>query len=61
MGLEQEIRQYNRTNKIFHQARKRIKDCKNPENIIFELGKEALRENGDWLMLHRDRKIDEKV
>jgi hypothetical protein len=26
--------------------------------LIEELGKEALSENGDWILLHRDRPLD---
>jgi hypothetical protein len=62
-ALEQEIRQYQRTHKIFSQAYKVIKSSDNQsiKNILFELGKESLRENGDWLMLHRERKLEDKI
>ena len=27
-------------------------------HLLFDLGKEALRENGDWVLLHRERPLD---
>ena len=33
-------------------------DLAEAEALVPELGKEALAENGDWLLLHRDRPME---
>ncbi len=29
--------------------------------LLFEIGKEALNENGDWLLLHRERPVQPPI
>jgi hypothetical protein len=49
---------------LFHQANEAIKHHLNAGNrkeatsYILELGKEALAENGDWLLHHRERPLE---
>lgn len=49
---------------LFSRASERLKKLLNDrkfqdaQRLIFELGKEALEENGDWVMLHREREPD---
>jgi hypothetical protein len=63
-GLVGHIKQYERMSALFSQANDGIKrflvDGKRAEAIdyMFELGKEALAENGDWLLHHRERPLE---
>jgi hypothetical protein len=56
-------RRYHRMLELFSEANRNISDTikKNNTNrigdLIMELGKEALTENGDWVILHRERPI----
>ena len=34
------------------------KDWARAQELILDLGKEALEENGDWVMIHRERTAD---
>ncbi len=60
--LEQ-ARQYDRMCQLFGSARRRLPqvleegDAGVFQHMLLELGKEALRENGDWVLLHRERPI----
>ena len=36
-------------------------DTENAKEIIFELGKEVLNENGDWIMMNRDKEMDKPI
>lgn len=36
-------------------------DIENAKQIIFELGKEVLNENGDWIMMNRDKVMDKPI
>ena len=67
-GLQAQSKQYKRFAVIFARAR-RIFDTLRAEaqisvggdaveELLRELGKEALIENGDWVLLHRERPID---
>ena len=67
-GLQAQSKQYKRFAVIFARARK-IFDALRAEagisaagdaadELLRELGKEALIENGDWVLLHRERPID---
>lgn len=57
-------RQYERMSLLFAQAEEKMeefmKEGKEEKGIelIEELGKEALAENGDWVLVHRDRPIE---
>lgn len=60
MGYEEQARQYERMANDFSNVLNRLGTLSDPEefkSIIHELGKEALRENGDWVALHRDRPL----
>jgi hypothetical protein len=52
---------------LFKIAGNVIDDCiKNADyprarHLIFDLGKEALIENGDWVLLSRDKEIDKPI
>jgi hypothetical protein len=62
-GFAQEIRQYERMHELFRDAHEDLKKFEAEENfekceeIIRELGSAALEENGDWLSMHRQRKL----
>ena len=67
-GYEEQVRNYNRMAHVFGRAGKRIEAdlatndprtaearIKNARDGIYRLGIQALEENGDWLLLHRER------
>ena len=62
-GFVQEARQYARMYSLFHDADEDLNKFEKAENFdaveetIGELGREALRENADWLTMHRERKL----
>ena len=61
MAFAEHARQYRATSILFKHAHNRLKDGDLTEeevNLFRELGKEALAENGDWLLLHRDRPLE---
>ena len=57
-------RQYERMALLFAQAKERMEELMSKNRfdrgveLIEELGKEALAENGDWVLVHRDRPIE---
>jgi hypothetical protein len=63
-ALMQHTKQYERMALLFSMAEKRFKrhvdegDFNEARRILLELGKEALAENGDWVLLHRERPVD---
>ncbi len=63
-GLVGHIKQYERMSTLFHQANESIKRHLNAGNrkeateYVLELGREALAENGDWLLHHRERPLE---
>ncbi len=68
-GLQAQCKQYARFATIFNRARMHLKELEQrvPEeqerhvritHLIRELGKEALIENGDWVLLRRERPIE---
>ena len=63
-ALAEQHKQYMRMKEVFARARSRMSDLINRGKIdealelIRELGKEALAEHGDWVMLHRERPIE---
>jgi len=62
-GFMQEARQYTRMFALFRDAERDLSrfvqnmNFVSSEEIIRELGCEALAENGDWLAMHRERKL----
>lgn len=63
-GFSQHAKQYGRMSGLFGIAKDRLQKLINAGNysstmkLIEELGKEALAENGDWVILHRERPIE---
>ncbi len=59
-GLSEHLKQYSRMAELYAFALEHTAMLKNQENanlLIQELGKEALAENAEWVLLHRDRRI----
>ena len=63
-ALSEHAKQYSRMSMIFSNAQERLTQMiregqyERAENLIEELGKEALEENGDWVLLHRERPLE---
>ncbi|MEZ4785176.1 MAG: hypothetical protein R3F28_14000 [Candidatus Kapaibacterium sp.] len=57
-------KQYERMSILFANAREHLSeilqdgDVEKGQRLISELGREALAENGDWVLIHRDRPIE---
>jgi hypothetical protein len=64
MAYQQHAKQYSRMHALFGYASKRISAAmdqgklKAARDLIHELGKQALAENGDWVLLHRERPVE---
>lgn len=62
--FQEQARQFGRMALLFRRAAGQLKraiargDTKVAQAILFELGREALIENGDWVILHRDRPLE---
>ncbi len=62
-GFAEHARKYHRMANVFRQAAKKIEgalrdgDIDRARETLFRLGVEALEENGDWLLLHRERPL----
>jgi hypothetical protein len=60
----EQAKQYNRMTIIFKNAARRFnrfhypEDYENAASLVKELGIEALAENGDWVLLHRERPLE---
>lgn len=57
------LKQYEFMHRIFHNARRRIDDTDSEEEqrrVLKILGDAALEEHSEWLLLHRERSIDQK-
>lgn len=57
------IKQYEFMYRIFHNARRRIDDADSEADkrrILKVLGDSALEEHAEWILIHRERSIDEK-
>lgn len=63
-ALAGHIKQYDYAAGVFSRAERHLKsllesgDLRGARNFVFELGLEALAENGDWLLLHRERPLE---
>lgn len=63
-ALSEHAKQYSRMSMIFSNAQERLSQLikggqyAQAQNLIEELGREALEENGDWVLLHRDRPLE---
>jgi hypothetical protein len=61
MAFSEHARQYAATSQLFDGAKKEIQAGPLTEGDLTRfrhLGEEALRENGDWLLIHRDRPLE---
>lgn len=60
MGFEHDIKRYQPMIELYERADKEIEnpDIKHTQRLLLELGKTALEENSEWLLLHRDRPLD---
>ena len=60
-GFDTHLKRSLEMEKIFQRANQELekssKDC-NQQCVLLELGKAALEENNDWLLLHRDRPLE---
>jgi hypothetical protein len=61
------FKQYVPMFRLFEGAAVKFEKCFNPtdleraRSIMRRLGHEALRENGDWVLLHRERPMEMKI
>lgn len=61
MAVSEQAKQYHRMSTLFNDALEKLNYLLEQNNLIGaqilirELGQEALRENGDWLLMHRER------
>jgi hypothetical protein len=61
MAFREHGKQYARMESLFSQAERTLKEMGDPVSkleYLRNLGKEALGENGDWVLLHRERPLD---
>jgi hypothetical protein len=63
-ALSEHIKQYGRMSLLFANAKQRLEELMasgkyaGAQALIKDLGKEALAENGDWVLLHRERPLE---
>jgi hypothetical protein len=63
-ALAEHKRQYTRMGIFYHRAKVHLKQLieegrfSDAQAFIAELGREALAENGDWILTHRDRPLE---
>ncbi|MDQ3818041.1 MAG: hypothetical protein M3362_10145, partial [Acidobacteriota bacterium] len=63
-ALSEHAKQYSRMSVIFSNAQERLSEMiknghhESAHRLLEELGKEALEENGDWVLLHRERPLE---
>ena len=61
----EQSKQYHRMAQIFALAEQRLREMirlgnyQGAQRLIQELRKEALAENGDWVLLHRERPLEQ--
>src|SRR5262249_31229780 len=62
MALPEHVRQYDGIGAIYKKAHEKLSNAKitpaEEAEKYLELGEQALQENGDWLLLHRDRPLE---
>ena len=57
------IKQYDFMHRIFHNARRRIDAAETDDEkrrVLRILGDAALEEHSEWILMHRERSIDQK-
>lgn len=63
-AISEQVKQYQQMHQLFARASRRLRvalaadDASGATQIVQELGKEALVENGDWVLLHRARPVE---
>ena len=63
-ALSEHVKQYDRMSVLFANAKQRLSEALDGEKLhearllLRELGREALAENGDWVLLHRQRPLE---
>lgn len=59
MGFDEQAEQYERMHELFKRANEVLNSQGEvaAQEILFELGKEALEENADWVLLHRKKPL----
>jgi hypothetical protein len=63
MGLSAHAKQYGRMSQLFDNASHALRDrmtagrIDEARDVLRDLGREALAENGDWVLLHRERPL----
>ena len=60
MAYEQETKRYHQMKTVFRLAARKLSDGSPPASaaLLRELGHESLVENGDWVLLHRERPLE---
>lgn len=61
MAFAEHARQYGGTSLLFQIADRKLEEgplTEEEADLFRDLGKESLQENGDWLLLHRDRPLE---
>ncbi|HHB93264.1 MAG TPA: hypothetical protein ENK59_08655 [Thioploca sp.] len=56
MAFEEEVKQYQRMAILFTTAHNKLEQVSSnytPEQILFEVGTEVLKEDGEWILMHR--------
>lgn len=67
MALSEEAKQYDLMARLYCRAANDFRDALNAGNeprlrpITRELGHDALLENGDWVLLHRERPMETRL
>ena len=67
MAFNEQRKQYARMRDLFRRASSCLLeaitsgDQDSARRIVFDLGKEALEENGDWVLLHRERPFELRI
>ena len=60
LALRTQVRMYERMRRLYRRHGERLRTARGPEFVsgLFNLGQEALVENGEWVMAHRDRPLE---
>ncbi len=64
MAFSEHAKQYGRMSVVFGKSKEVLRDLigsgevRQAQRVLHDLGREALAENGDWLLLHRERPLE---
>lgn len=60
LALRNQVRMYERMRRLYHRYGERLRSTRGADFVsgLFNLGREALVENGEWVMTHRDRPLE---